>query len=101
MDRWNLQSASISYLSNVRKRYCLTLNFHGFGNSCLLLQMTCFHFPHKKIMKACIIALLIAAAFALNEAAPGKKTLVIMEKAEYKVTHSQFLANLERKDCMY
>ena len=46
-------------------------------------------------MKTCIIALLIAAAFALNEVAPGKRTLVIMEKNEYKVTHSKFLENLE------
>ena len=47
------------------------------------------------IMKAFIVALLIATAFALNEAAPGKRTLVIMEKSEYKVTHSKFLQNLE------
>ena len=46
-------------------------------------------------MKACIVALLIVAAFAINEVAPGKRTLVIMEKNEYKVTHSKFLENLE------
>ena len=60
-----------------------------------LVNLALYIIPIIIMMKTCIIALLIAAAFALNEVAPGKRTLVIMEKNEYKVTHSKFLKNLE------
>ena len=50
-------------------------------------------------MKVVLIAILAAIAFSLNEAVPGKKTLVILEKMDYKTSHSLFFANLVRNRC--
>ena len=48
-------------------------------------------------MRALIAVLLFAFALSLNEAAPGKRTLVILESDTLKTTHSLFFSNLESR----
>ena len=48
-------------------------------------------------MRALIAVLLFTFALSLNEAAPGKRTLVILESDTLKSTHSLFFSNLESR----